>query len=150
MFVLIVGDEDKYQDLVDVLLNIFIFVFVISELKIVFQIGFMLFIFFLIIDLVVVFILMVMGMMMLLFMIVLLFFKFMLFVLVDGWNLIFGMLVISFGMGVQEKVMLLEVFVEILCEFMFMVILLVFVVIVFSLIVGFIVVVFQVVMFINE
>ncbi len=62
--------------------------FITSELKTAFQIGFMLFLPFLIIDLVVASVLMAMGMMMLSPMIVSLPFKLMLFVLVDGWNLI--------------------------------------------------------------
>lgn len=99
-FVSIAGDEDKYADPTDVPLNILIPAFVTSELKTAFQIGFMLFIPFLIIDLVVASILMAMGMMMLSPMIVSLPFKLMLFVLVDGWNLIFGTLATSFGMGV--------------------------------------------------
>ncbi|MAX41866.1 MAG: flagellar biosynthetic protein FliP [Alteromonadaceae bacterium] len=99
-FVSIAGDEDKYQDPADVPLNILIPAFVTSELKTAFQIGFMLFIPFLIIDLVVASILMAIGMMMLSPMIVSLPFKLMLFVLVDGWNLIFGTLATSFGMGV--------------------------------------------------
>lgn len=99
-FVRIAGEEDKYQDPADVPLTILIPSFVTSELKTAFQIGFMLFIPFLIIDLVVASILMAMGMMMLSPMIVSLPFKLMLFVLVDGWNLIFGTLATSFGMGV--------------------------------------------------
>jgi flagellar biosynthetic protein FliP len=81
-------------------LTVLIPAFVTSELKTAFQIGFMLFIPFLILDLVVASILMAMGMMMLSPMIVSLPFKLMLFVLVDGWNLIFGTLATSFGMGV--------------------------------------------------
>ena len=99
-FVRIAGDEDKYDEPADVPLTILIPSFVTSELKTAFQIGFMLFIPFLIIDLVVASILMAMGMMMLSPMIVSLPFKLMLFVLVDGWNLIFGTLATSFGMGV--------------------------------------------------
>ena len=99
-FVRIAGDEDKYQEPSEVPLTILIPSFVTSELKTAFQIGFMLFIPFLIIDLVVASILMAMGMMMLSPMIVSLPFKLMLFVLVDGWNLIFGTLATSFGMGV--------------------------------------------------
>ena len=99
-FVNIAGEEDKYTDPADVSMNILIPAFVTSELKTAFQIGFMLFIPFLIIDLVVASILMAMGMMMLSPMIVSLPFKLMLFVLVDGWNLIFGTLATSFGMGV--------------------------------------------------
>lgn len=99
-FVRIAGDEGKYDEPADVPLTILIPSFVTSELKTAFQIGFMLFIPFLIIDLVVASILMAMGMMMLSPMIVSLPFKLMLFVLVDGWNLIFGTLATSFGMGV--------------------------------------------------
>ena len=99
-FVRIAGDEGKYDEPADVPLTILIPSFITSELKTAFQIGFMLFIPFLIIDLVVASILMAMGMMMLSPMIVSLPFKLMLFVLVDGWNLIFGTLATSFGMGV--------------------------------------------------
>ncbi|NMU18997.1 flagellar biosynthetic protein FliP, partial [Vibrio parahaemolyticus] len=63
-----------------------------------FQIGFMLFIPFLVIDLVVASVLMAMGMMMLSPMIVSLPFKLMLFVLVDGWNLILSTLAGSFAL----------------------------------------------------
>jgi flagellar biosynthetic protein FliP len=98
-FVQIGGYEDQFQDPQDVPMNVLIPAFVTSELKTAFQIGFMLFIPFLILDLVVASILMAMGMMMLSPMIVSLPFKLMLFVLVDGWNLVFGTLANSFGMG---------------------------------------------------
>ena len=68
----------------------------LSELKTAFQIGFVVFIPFLIIDLVVASVLMSMGMMMLSPVIISLPFKLMLFVLVDGWNLLVGSLVRSF------------------------------------------------------
>lgn len=71
--------------------------FIISEVKTAFQIGFMVFIPFLIIDLVVASILMAMGMMMVSPVIISLPFKIMLFVLVDGWTLLLGSLVQSFG-----------------------------------------------------
>jgi len=71
--------------------------FVTSELKTAFQIGFIIFIPFLIIDMVVASVLMSMGMMMMSPVIVSLPFKIMLFVLVDGWNLIISSLVVSFG-----------------------------------------------------
>ena len=70
--------------------------FVTSELKTAFQIGFMIFIPFLIIDLVVAAVLMSMGMMMLSPIIISFPFKIMLFVVVDGWNLIIGTLAASF------------------------------------------------------
>lgn len=83
----------------DLPMTVIIPAFVISELKTAFQIGFMLFIPFLIIDLVVASILMAMGMMMLSPMIVSLPFKLMLFVLIDGWNLVIGTIATSYGLG---------------------------------------------------
>lgn len=70
--------------------------FMISELKTAFQIGFILFIPFLIVDMVVASILLSMGMMMLPPIMISLPFKLMLFVLVDGWNLLVGTLVKGF------------------------------------------------------
>jgi flagellar biosynthetic protein FliP len=70
--------------------------FVISELKTSFQIGFMLYIPFIILDMVVASILLSMGMMMLPPVMISLPFKLMLFILVDGWNLLIGSLVKSF------------------------------------------------------
>jgi flagellar biosynthetic protein FliP len=99
-FIRIGGYEGQFEEPEQVPLTVLIPAFVTSELKTAFQIGFMLFIPFLILDLVVASILMAMGMMMLSPMIVSLPFKLMLFVLVDGWNLIFGTLATSFGMGV--------------------------------------------------
>ena len=90
----------KIDKLENVPLRVVIPAFIVSELKTAFQIGFMLFLPFLIIDLVVASILMAMGMMMLSPMIVSLPFKLMLFVLVDGWSLIMGTLMSSFGLGV--------------------------------------------------
>lgn len=71
--------------------------FVISELKTAFQIGFMLYLPFLVLDMVVASVLMAMGMMMLPPMMISLPFKILLFVLVDGWDLVIGSLVKSFG-----------------------------------------------------
>ena len=71
--------------------------FVTSELKTAFQIGFLVFVPFLLIDLIVASVLMSMGMMMLSPVLVALPFKLMLFVLADGWNLLVGSLVGSFG-----------------------------------------------------
>jgi flagellar biosynthesis protein FliP len=70
--------------------------FMISELKTAFQIGFILFIPFLIIDMVVASVLLSMGMMMLPPVMISLPFKIMLFVLVDGWNLLVGSIVRGF------------------------------------------------------
>jgi flagellar biosynthetic protein FliP len=71
--------------------------FVISELKTAFQIGFLIFLPFLVIDLVVSSTLMSMGMIMLPPVFIALPFKILLFVLVDGWNLVARSLVESFG-----------------------------------------------------
>lgn len=71
--------------------------FIISELNTAFQMGFMLYLPFLVIDMVVSSILMAMGMMMLPPMSISLPFKLLLFVLVDGWGLVVGSLVKSFG-----------------------------------------------------
>ncbi len=70
--------------------------FVISELRTAFQMGFVLFLPFLIIDMVVASVLMSMGMMMLPPIMVSLPFKILLFVLVDGWNLLVQSLITSF------------------------------------------------------
>ncbi|MDP2828824.1 MAG: flagellar type III secretion system pore protein FliP [Sulfuricellaceae bacterium] len=77
-------------------LKILVPAYVTSELKTAFQIGFLIFIPFLIIDMVVASVLMSMGMMMLSPVMISLPFKLMLFVLVDGWNLMLGSLVESF------------------------------------------------------
>lgn len=71
--------------------------FMLSELKRAFQMGFLLFVPFLMIDMIVASILMAMGMMMLPPIIVSLPFKILLFVLVDGWSLVVGSLMQSFG-----------------------------------------------------
>lgn len=71
--------------------------FVLSELKTAFQMGFMIYVPFLVLDMVVASILMAMGMMMLPPILISLPFKVMLFVLVDGWNLLVGSLMKSFG-----------------------------------------------------
>jgi flagellar biosynthetic protein FliP len=71
--------------------------FMLSELKLAFQMGFMIYIPFLVIDMIVASILMSMGMMMLPPVIISMPFKLLLFVLVDGWNLIVGSLIKSFN-----------------------------------------------------
>jgi len=78
-------------------LQVLIPAFMISELRRAFEIGFLLFVPFLIIDLVVASILMSVGMMMLPPVTVSLPFKLIFFVLVDGWSLVAGSLVQSFG-----------------------------------------------------
>ncbi|MFQ5691761.1 MAG: flagellar type III secretion system pore protein FliP [Nitrospinota bacterium] len=77
-------------------LRVLIPAFMISELKTAFQIGFLIYVPFLVIDMVIASILLSMGMMMLPPILISLPFKLMLFVLVDGWNLLVGSLVRSF------------------------------------------------------
>jgi flagellar biosynthetic protein FliP len=80
----------------DVPLKILVPAFITSEMKTAFQIGFAIFIPFLIIDMVVASVLMSMGMMMMSPAVISLPFKLMLFVLVDGWQLLLGSLSQSF------------------------------------------------------
>jgi len=87
---------EKIDTPADVPLRVLVPAFMTSELKTAFQIGFAIFIPFLIIDMVVASVLMAMGMMMVSPSIVALPFKLMLFVLVDGWQLLLGSLVQSF------------------------------------------------------
>lgn len=81
----------------DIPTHVLIPAFIISELKTAFQIGFIIYIPFLVIDMVVASTLMAMGMMMLPPVIISLPFKILLFVLVDGWNLIVKSLVLGFN-----------------------------------------------------
>lgn len=81
----------------DVPIHYLIPAFIISELKTSFQIGFLLYIPFLILDMVVASVLMAMGMMMLPPVVVSLPFKLLLFVLVDGWQLVTGSILRSFN-----------------------------------------------------
>ncbi len=83
----------------EVSLFVLIPAFVISELKTAFIIGFVLFVPFLVIDMVVASVLLSMGMMMLPPVMISLPFKLMLFVLVDGWNLIITSMIDSFALG---------------------------------------------------
>ena len=78
-------------------LRVLIPAFMVSELRRAFEIGFLIFVPFLIIDMVVASVLMSMGMMMLPPIIISLPFKIIFFVLVDGWYLVVGSLVRSFG-----------------------------------------------------
>ncbi|NPA11097.1 MAG: flagellar type III secretion system pore protein FliP [Epsilonproteobacteria bacterium] len=80
----------------DVPLTVLVPAFMISELKTAFEIGFLLFLPFLVIDMVVSSILMSLGMMMLPPVMISLPFKILVFVLVDGWNLVVMGLVESF------------------------------------------------------
>lgn len=87
---------ETQEDLVDLGLEVIIPSFITSELKRAFNIGFLLFIPFLIIDIVVSSTLMSMGMVMLPPSMIALPFKIIMFVLVDGWGLLFGNLVRGF------------------------------------------------------
>ncbi|MCB1955031.1 MAG: flagellar type III secretion system pore protein FliP [Rhodocyclaceae bacterium] len=91
------SQTDPVEKAEDLPLRVIVPAFVTSELKTAFQIGFIVFLPFLIIDMVVASVLMSMGMMMMSPVIVALPFKIMLFVLVDGWTLLIGSLVRSFG-----------------------------------------------------
>mgnify|MGYP006296559099 CR=1 FL=1 len=84
------------QTINDVPIHFLIPAFIISELKTAFQIGFLLYIPFLILDMVVASVLMAMGMMMLPPVVISLPFKLLLFVLVDGWQLVTGSILRSF------------------------------------------------------
>ncbi|MDY0219636.1 MAG: flagellar type III secretion system pore protein FliP [Desulfobacterium sp.] len=83
----------------DVSLMLLIPAYVISELKTAFIIGFVIYVPFLVIDMVVASVLLAMGMMMLPPVMISLPFKLMLFVLVDGWHLLTGSLLKSFGVS---------------------------------------------------
>ncbi len=89
------GEQPTDQDLIP--LRALIPAFMISELRRAFEIGFLLFLPFLIIDMVIASILMSMGMMMLPPSVISLPFKIIFFVLVDGWYLICGSLIQSYG-----------------------------------------------------
>jgi flagellar biosynthetic protein FliP len=91
------NDLSKPENLSDVPTHVLIPAFILHELTVAFKIGILLFIPFIIIDMVVASTLMSMGMIMLPPIMISLPFKLILFVLVDGWNLITEQLVASFG-----------------------------------------------------
>jgi flagellar biosynthesis protein FliP len=80
----------------DLPIHVVIPAFILSELRIAFQIGFLIYIPFLIVDMVVASVLMSMGMMLLPPVVISLPFKLILFVLADGWYLVVGSMVKSF------------------------------------------------------
>jgi len=92
-----VAQAQKPKAIADVELLTLIPAFVMSELRMAFQIGFLVYVPFLILDMVVACVLLSMGMMMLPPIMISLPFKLLLFVLVDGWYLIVGSLIRSFG-----------------------------------------------------
>jgi flagellar biosynthetic protein FliP len=87
---------EKPQSRPEVPIHVLIPAYAISELRIGFQIGFILFVPFVIIDMVVASVLMSMGMMMLPPMMISMPFKILLFILVDGWHLVINSLMESF------------------------------------------------------
>ena len=89
--------EDQPANKKEVSSAILIPAFMLSELKRSFQMGFMIYVPFLVIDMLVASVLMAMGMMMLPPIVISLPFKLLLFVLVDGWQLVVGSLMKSFG-----------------------------------------------------
>jgi len=91
-----ISREERHSSPSELPLKIFVPAFAISELKTAFEIGFLIYLPFLVIDLVVSSILLSMGMMMLPPFLISLPFKLLLFVLVDGWNLVVGSIVRSF------------------------------------------------------
>lgn len=90
------SNQEVPEQRIDTPLAVVVPSFVLSELKTAFQIGFILYVPFLVIDMVVASILMSMGMMMLPPVMISLPFKILLFVLVDGWNLVVRSLLVSF------------------------------------------------------
>jgi flagellar biosynthetic protein FliP len=90
------ADLERPKTRADVPTHVLIPAFITSELKTAFQIGFLIFLPFLVIDLIVASTLMSMGMMMLPPVFISLPFKILLFVLVDGWDLVVRSLVESF------------------------------------------------------
>ena len=97
LFVDISGANIQTAQADSVSLRVLIPAFMISEIRRAFEIGFLIFVPFLIIDMVVASVLMAMGMMMLPPIIIALPFKIIFFVLVDGWYMVVGSLVRSFG-----------------------------------------------------
>lgn len=97
-FLNIVGTEaGSIENEDDIPLNVLIPAFIISELRIAFIIGFLIYIPFIVIDMVVSSVLMSMGMMMLPPTTISMPFKILLFVMADGWNLVIGNLMQTFS-----------------------------------------------------
>jgi flagellar biosynthetic protein FliP len=97
IFTKLLADDATYDSPDDLPISLIVPAFITSELKSAFTIGFMLYIPFIIVDLVVASVLMSMGMMMLSPMMISMPAKLLLFVMVDGWNLIIGSLAGSFA-----------------------------------------------------
>jgi flagellar biosynthetic protein FliP len=94
-----IAKETQNLEKDEIPLRVMIPAFMLSELKKAFEIGFLIYLPFLIIDLVVASVLMGMGMMMLPPVIISLPFKLIFFVMIDGWYMLSGSLVKSYGIG---------------------------------------------------
>lgn len=92
-----ISNTEAPKTLEELSMAVMIPAFILSELKTAFEIGFIIYLPFVLIDMVVAMVLLTMGMLVLPPIIISLPFKLMLFVIVDGWNLIVGSLVRSFG-----------------------------------------------------
>lgn len=92
-----ISDLKDVKELNDIPTKVLIPSFIISELKTAFELGFIIYIPFLVVDMVVASTLMSMGMMMLPPVIISLPFKLLLFIMVDGWNLITKSLIMGFS-----------------------------------------------------
>lgn len=97
LFMNMAGAENAVETASETPYQVLIPAFMISELKRAFEIGFLLFVPFLVIDMLVASTLMAMGMMMLPPVLISLPFKLIFFVLVDGWYMLIGSMVRSFG-----------------------------------------------------
>lgn len=91
------SDSEMPNDLDEISTTVLIPAFIISELKTAFQLGFILFLPFIVLDMVVASTLMSMGMMMLPPAMISLPFKILLFIMVDGWNIVIRSLVTGFN-----------------------------------------------------
>lgn len=97
LFLSRMADPPEVNGYEDVPLTVLLPAYLVSELKVAFLIGFQIYLPFLIIDMVIASVMVSMGMLMLPPVLISLPFKLMLFVLLDGWNLVIGMLMDSFA-----------------------------------------------------
>ena len=92
-----IPESERPKSIEDVPINVLLPAFMISELKVAFLLGFQIYLPFLVVDLIVSSVTVSMGMLMLPPTVVSFPLKLILFVMVDGWNLVVGMLLSSFG-----------------------------------------------------
>ena len=97
LFMEYLPDEAEPESYDEVPLQVLLPAFLMSELKTAFLIGFQIYLPFLILDMVIASVMISMGMLMLPPILISLPFKLLLFVLVDGWHLVIGMLLESFA-----------------------------------------------------